>query len=92
MYVNEYGACLTKSVVFRDTEGKDKDYVTFDRPRHLNESEARARHIAYRVTRMPMAAVLRTRAISEPRGFVTMLIEEASDHILGFTALRRGSQ
>ena len=51
----------------------------------LNESEARARHIAYRAARMPMAAVLRTRTISEPRGFMKMLIDEGSDRILGFT-------
>jgi pyruvate/2-oxoglutarate dehydrogenase complex dihydrolipoamide dehydrogenase (E3) component len=52
----------------------------------LNESEASARHIAYRTARMPMASVLRTRTISEPRGFMKMLIDEGSDHILGFTA------
>jgi pyruvate/2-oxoglutarate dehydrogenase complex dihydrolipoamide dehydrogenase (E3) component len=51
----------------------------------LNESEARARQIAYRTARMPMAAVLRTRTTSEPRGFMKMLIEEGSDRILGFT-------
>lgn len=33
-----------------------------------------------------MAAVLRTRTLSEPRGFIKMLIEEASDRILGFSA------
>jgi pyruvate/2-oxoglutarate dehydrogenase complex dihydrolipoamide dehydrogenase (E3) component len=52
----------------------------------LNESEARTRHFAYRVARMPMAAVLRTRTTSEPRGFMKMLIDEGSDRILGFTA------
>jgi pyruvate/2-oxoglutarate dehydrogenase complex dihydrolipoamide dehydrogenase (E3) component len=51
----------------------------------LNESEARARHIVYRTARLPMAAVLRTRTISEPRGFMKMLIDEGSDRILGFT-------
>ena len=35
---------------------------------------------------MPMSAVLRTRTISEPRGFMKMLIDEGSDRILGFTA------
>lgn len=52
----------------------------------LNESEARARGIAYRTARMPMASVLRTRTLSEPRGFMKMLIAEGSDRILGFTA------
>ena len=51
----------------------------------LNESEARARHISYRLARLPMAAVLRTRTISEPRGFMKMLIDDGSDRILGFT-------
>ena len=51
----------------------------------LNESEARARHIPYRVARMPMAAVLRTQTTSERRGFMKMLIDEESDGILGFT-------
>jgi pyruvate/2-oxoglutarate dehydrogenase complex dihydrolipoamide dehydrogenase (E3) component len=51
----------------------------------LNESEASARRIAYRAARLPMAAVLRTRTTSEPRGFMKMLIDEGSDRILGFT-------
>ena len=33
-----------------------------------------------------MAAVLRTRTLSEPRGFMKMLIADQSDRILGFTA------
>jgi pyruvate/2-oxoglutarate dehydrogenase complex dihydrolipoamide dehydrogenase (E3) component len=51
----------------------------------LNESEARARGVSYRVASIPMSAVLRTRTLSEPRGFMKMLIETGSDHILGFT-------
>ena len=51
----------------------------------LNESEAKTRRIAYRTAKLPMAAVLRTRTISEPRGFMKMLIDEGSDRILGFT-------
>ncbi len=51
----------------------------------VNEAEAKARHIRYRTARMPMAAVLRTRTLSEPRGFMKMLIDEGSDRILGFT-------
>jgi pyruvate/2-oxoglutarate dehydrogenase complex dihydrolipoamide dehydrogenase (E3) component len=35
---------------------------------------------------MPMAAVLRAKTISEPRGFMKMLIAADSDEILGFTA------
>ncbi|HEX3336408.1 MAG TPA: FAD-dependent oxidoreductase [Jatrophihabitans sp.] len=50
-----------------------------------NESEARRRGIGYRVLRLPMAAVLRTRTLSEPRGFMKMLIAADTDEILGFT-------
>jgi pyruvate/2-oxoglutarate dehydrogenase complex dihydrolipoamide dehydrogenase (E3) component len=50
-----------------------------------NESEARRRGIGYRVLTLPMAAVLRTRTLSEPRGFMKMLIAAESDEILGFT-------
>jgi len=35
---------------------------------------------------MPMANVLRTRTVSEPRGLLKMLIGARSDEILGFTA------
>ena len=52
-----------------------------------NESEAGRRGIGYRLLTMPMAAVLRTRTLSEPRGFMKMLIGADSDEILGFTAL-----
>jgi pyruvate/2-oxoglutarate dehydrogenase complex dihydrolipoamide dehydrogenase (E3) component len=53
----------------------------------LNESEAKRRGIAYRLTKMPMAAVLRAVALGETRGFVKMLIDAQSDRILGFTVL-----
>jgi pyruvate/2-oxoglutarate dehydrogenase complex dihydrolipoamide dehydrogenase (E3) component len=51
----------------------------------LNESEAKSRGLEYRVAKMPMASVLRTRTLSEPRGFLKMLIDAYSDRILGFT-------
>jgi pyruvate/2-oxoglutarate dehydrogenase complex dihydrolipoamide dehydrogenase (E3) component len=51
-----------------------------------NESEARRDGIAYRLVKMPIANVLRTRTVSEPRGLMKMLIGERSDEILGFTA------
>ena len=51
-----------------------------------NESEARRDEVEYRVAKMPMAAVLRTKTVSEPRGFMKMLIRKDSDEILGFTA------
>jgi len=52
----------------------------------LNESEAKSRGIEHRIAKMPMAVVLRTRTLSEPRGFMKMLIDAYSDRILGFTA------
>jgi pyruvate/2-oxoglutarate dehydrogenase complex dihydrolipoamide dehydrogenase (E3) component len=51
----------------------------------LNESEAKSRGVSYRIAKIPMAAVLRTRTLSEPRGFMKMLLDTASDRILGFT-------
>jgi pyruvate/2-oxoglutarate dehydrogenase complex dihydrolipoamide dehydrogenase (E3) component len=51
----------------------------------LNESEAKSRGVGYRLAKMPMAAVLRTRTLSELRGFMKMLLDTASDRILGFT-------
>jgi len=53
----------------------------------LNESEAKRRGIAYRLAKMPMAAVLRAVALGETRGFAKMLIDAQSDRILGFTVL-----
>jgi pyruvate/2-oxoglutarate dehydrogenase complex dihydrolipoamide dehydrogenase (E3) component len=52
----------------------------------LNESEARNRGIAYRLAKLPAASILRTRTLSEPRGFYKVLIAADSDRILGFTA------
>jgi pyruvate/2-oxoglutarate dehydrogenase complex dihydrolipoamide dehydrogenase (E3) component len=51
-----------------------------------NETEARRDGIEYRVAKMPMANVLRSRTVSEPRGFMKMLIGARSYDILGFTA------
>jgi pyruvate/2-oxoglutarate dehydrogenase complex dihydrolipoamide dehydrogenase (E3) component len=51
-----------------------------------NESEARRDGIEYRLAKMPMAEVLRTRTVSEPRGLMKVLIAKDSDEILGFTA------
>jgi pyruvate/2-oxoglutarate dehydrogenase complex dihydrolipoamide dehydrogenase (E3) component len=52
----------------------------------LNETQARASNTAYRVASLPMAAVLRTRTLSEPRGFMKALIDAHSDRILGYVA------
>ena len=51
-----------------------------------NETEAKRDQIEYRVAKLPMANVLRTHTIAEPRGFMKMLIGKDSDEIVGFTA------
>jgi pyruvate/2-oxoglutarate dehydrogenase complex dihydrolipoamide dehydrogenase (E3) component len=52
-----------------------------------NETEARRDGIEYRLVKMPMGEVLRTRTVSETRGLMKMLIAKDSDEIVGFTAL-----
>ncbi len=51
-----------------------------------NETEARRGGIEYRLAKMPIAEILRTRTVSEPRGFMKVLVTKNSDEILGFTA------
>ncbi len=53
----------------------------------LNETEAKRQGIAYRLAKIPMAAVLRAVTLGETRGFVKMLIDAQSDRILGFVAV-----
>ncbi|MBC7926945.1 MAG: FAD-dependent oxidoreductase [Bryobacteraceae bacterium] len=52
----------------------------------LNESDARRLNVSYRLATLPFDQVMRTRTLSEPRGFMKMLIDTQSDRILGFTA------
>ena len=67
-----------------------RPYVMFTDPElarvGLNETEARRRGIGYRLLTMPMEAVLRTHTLSEPRGFLKILIAADGDEILGFSA------
>jgi len=74
----------------RSTNGRLVPFCMFTDPELArvgrNESEARRDGIEYRVAKMPMANVLRTHTIAEPRGFMKMLIGKDSDEILGFTA------
>jgi pyruvate/2-oxoglutarate dehydrogenase complex dihydrolipoamide dehydrogenase (E3) component len=51
----------------------------------LNESQARARGIAYRIASVPFDSAWRAWTISERRGFMKTLIDAHSDRILGFT-------
>jgi pyruvate/2-oxoglutarate dehydrogenase complex dihydrolipoamide dehydrogenase (E3) component len=73
----------------RTTRDRLVPFVMFTDPElarvGLNETEAKARRVEYRLASMPMSAVLRTRTRSEPRGFMKMLIAADGDHILGFT-------
>jgi pyruvate/2-oxoglutarate dehydrogenase complex dihydrolipoamide dehydrogenase (E3) component len=52
----------------------------------LNESQARAGNIAYRMASVPVDSGWRPWTISERRGFLKTLIDAHSDRILGFTA------
>src|ERR1700722_13154467 len=73
----------------RVTTGRQVPFCMFTDPEiariGLSETEAKARGIPYRLTRLPMAAVFRAMTISETRGFMKVLIETESDRILGFT-------
>jgi pyruvate/2-oxoglutarate dehydrogenase complex dihydrolipoamide dehydrogenase (E3) component len=52
----------------------------------LSEAQSRAQGVRYRLSKLPMAAVMRTRTHGETRGFMKALIAD-DDRILGFTAL-----
>jgi pyruvate/2-oxoglutarate dehydrogenase complex dihydrolipoamide dehydrogenase (E3) component len=51
-----------------------------------NEIEAKRDEIEYRVAKLPTANVLLTHTITEPRGFMKILIGKDGDQIVGFTA------
>jgi pyruvate/2-oxoglutarate dehydrogenase complex dihydrolipoamide dehydrogenase (E3) component len=74
----------------RVTTGRQVPFCLFTDPElariGLSESEAKARGMAYRLAKIPMLAVLRTRTLSESRGFMKALVDAKSDSILGFTA------
>jgi pyruvate/2-oxoglutarate dehydrogenase complex dihydrolipoamide dehydrogenase (E3) component len=53
----------------------------------LSEGEAQRQGIAVRVAKLPIVAVLRSRTISETRGFMKALVEADGDRILGFTMI-----
>jgi pyruvate/2-oxoglutarate dehydrogenase complex dihydrolipoamide dehydrogenase (E3) component len=74
----------------RTTRGRLIPFCMFTDPELArigrNEVEARREGIEYRMAKLPMAEILRTRTISEPRGFLKVLAATNSDEILGFTA------
>jgi pyruvate/2-oxoglutarate dehydrogenase complex dihydrolipoamide dehydrogenase (E3) component len=53
----------------------------------LSEDEAQRQGVAVRVAKLPIVAVLRSRTISETRGFMKALVEAGGDRILGFTMI-----
>ena len=57
----------------------------------LSEKEAKAQGIAYRLFKVPMAAVLRARALVETRGFLKALVAADNDRIIGFTGFGVGA-
>jgi len=79
----------------RVTTGRQVPFCMFTDPElarvGLSETEAKAKGIAYRLARIPMIAVLRTRTLSETRGFMKALIDAESDRILGFTVFGVGA-
>ena len=79
----------------RMTTGRQVLYCLFTDPElarfGLNETEAQAQGIPYRLFKIPMEANLRARTLSETRGFLKALIAADSDRILGFTAFGVGA-
>jgi pyruvate/2-oxoglutarate dehydrogenase complex dihydrolipoamide dehydrogenase (E3) component len=74
----------------RTTQGRLVPFCLFTDPElarvGLSETEARTLAMPYRLAKIPMAAVLRTRTLSETRGFMKAMVSNESDEILGFTA------
>ena len=79
----------------RVTTGRQVPFCLFTDPElgriGLSETEAKERGIRYRLARIPMVSVLRTRTLSETRGFMKALVDTKSDRILGFTVLGVGA-
>jgi pyruvate/2-oxoglutarate dehydrogenase complex dihydrolipoamide dehydrogenase (E3) component len=79
----------------RVTTGRQVPFCMFTDPElariGLSETEAKKSGIAYRLAKLPMEAVLRTRTLSETQGFLKALIDVKSDRVLGFTAFGVGA-
>jgi pyruvate/2-oxoglutarate dehydrogenase complex dihydrolipoamide dehydrogenase (E3) component len=73
----------------RTTTGRQVPSCLFTDPElahiGLTETEAKTQQIPYRLAQIPMMAVLRSRTLSETRGFIKALIGP-DDRILGYTA------
>jgi pyruvate/2-oxoglutarate dehydrogenase complex dihydrolipoamide dehydrogenase (E3) component len=79
----------------RVTTGRQVPFCMFTDPElariGLSETEAKQRGIAYRIAKLPMAAVMRANTLSETRGFMKILVDTTSDRILGFTMFGNGA-
>jgi pyruvate/2-oxoglutarate dehydrogenase complex dihydrolipoamide dehydrogenase (E3) component len=73
----------------RVTTGRQVPFCIFTDPEFarigLSETEANERGVGYRLAKIPLAAVLRARTLSETRGFMKALVDTRSDRILGFS-------
>ncbi len=79
----------------RVTTGRQVPFCLFTDPEFarigLSETEAKGQGIAYRLFKVPMAAVLRARSLMETRGFLKCLVERNSDRMIGFAAFGVGA-
>jgi pyruvate/2-oxoglutarate dehydrogenase complex dihydrolipoamide dehydrogenase (E3) component len=77
------------------TTGRQVPFCLFTDPEiariGLSETDAKKQGIAYRLFKVPMAAVLRARILMETRGFLKCLVGHESDRILGFAAFGVGA-
>jgi pyruvate/2-oxoglutarate dehydrogenase complex dihydrolipoamide dehydrogenase (E3) component len=73
------------------TAGRMVPYTAFIDPQFarvgLNEQEARAQGIAFKVAKMPMEYVARALEMDESRGLMKAIVDAQSEQILGFTVL-----
>jgi pyruvate/2-oxoglutarate dehydrogenase complex dihydrolipoamide dehydrogenase (E3) component len=78
----------------RVSTGRQVPYTLYTDPElahiGLHEADAKLQGLPYRLAKLPMAAVLRTRTLGETEGFLKALIGD-DDRILGFTALGAGA-
>lgn len=79
----------------RVTTGRQVPFCLFTDPEFarigLSETEAKKQGIAYRLFKVPMAAVLRARSLMETRGFLKCLVERDRDRMIGFAAFGVGA-
>lgn len=77
------------------TTGRQVPYCLFTDPElariGLNERQAKAQGIPYRLFKLPMKLNLRARTLSETRGFLKALVASDKDQLLGFTAFGVGA-